>query len=486
MTKRRSTKRALLSSVVALLLCFSMLLGSTFAWFTDSVVSANNVITAGNLDIDVQYTLDGENWKSLDGAQDLFKKGLWEPGHTEVVALKIENKGSLALKYAANMNIVNETFGKTKDNSDIKLSEILTVSTLVQQANDEMGIGEIARMLAFASENGIRYENTALFKDANVLREDVELHPGVSHYMIVKVDMAETVGNEANHNGTNIPEINFGINVLATQYTYENDSFGNQYDKDAEYPTLPKNWDGTLDKSWFDADIAAAATPENPVEFTVDTAEEFFGFINLANTNSFKNVTVKLACDIDMSGQNYNTGGSIAAYSPAFSGTLDGCGHTISNMTASNSWTYANALFRSIGNDATIKNLVFDNVDINNAAGASKNKEYAILVGIVGGGTLNIENVTVKNSKVEAKSSAGILVGGMTEGAIYFKDITIENCDVVVESEGELGAALLGNGWSHHDYDYAGVFTENVSVKDCTYTVGGVLQSELPLYNYVK
>ena len=79
MTKRRTTKRALLSSVVALLLCFSMLLGSTFAWFTDSAASGSNVITAGNLDIEVQYTLDGENWNNLDGADDLFQKGLWEP-----------------------------------------------------------------------------------------------------------------------------------------------------------------------------------------------------------------------------------------------------------------------------------------------------------------------------------------------------------------------------------------------------------------------
>jgi len=115
MTNCKSTKRALLTSSISLLLCFAMLLGTTFAWFTDSAATGSNVITAGNLDIDVQYTLDGENWADLDGATDLFQKSLWEPGHTEVVVLKIENNGSLALKYAANMNIVSETTGKTKD-----------------------------------------------------------------------------------------------------------------------------------------------------------------------------------------------------------------------------------------------------------------------------------------------------------------------------------------------------------------------------------
>ena len=238
MTNRKSTKRALLASVMALLLCFSMLLSMTFAWFTDSAASGSNVITAGNLDIVVEYTLDGENWNELDGATDLFQKGLWEPGHTEVVALKITNAGSLALKYAANMNIASETIGKTKDGADIVLSDILTVSTLVQQANDDIGVGDIALMLAFNGESSVAYENTATFKAGNILRSDVELAPGVEHYLIIKVDMDEAVANEANHNGTDIPTINFGINVLATQFTYENDSFGNQYDADAEYPVI--------------------------------------------------------------------------------------------------------------------------------------------------------------------------------------------------------------------------------------------------------
>ena len=74
----KTTKRALLSSVLALFLCFTMLLGTTYAWFTDEVTSGSNVIKAGNLDIAVEYTLDGETWKDLDGAEDLFQKGLWE------------------------------------------------------------------------------------------------------------------------------------------------------------------------------------------------------------------------------------------------------------------------------------------------------------------------------------------------------------------------------------------------------------------------
>ena len=233
MTNAKNTKRALLTSVLALVLCFTMLLGSTFAWFTDSAASGSNVIKSGNLDIVVEYTLDGENWDDLDGANDLFQKGLWEPGHTEVVALRIKNNGSLALKYTANMNIVNEKIGKTADGKDIVLSDILVVSTLNQQANDAMGVGDITLALAFAGESRVAYENAAPFKAANVLRNDQMLLPGDAHYLIIKVDMDETIGNEANHNGTDIPEIEFGINVFATQYTHEEDSFGSTYDEDA-------------------------------------------------------------------------------------------------------------------------------------------------------------------------------------------------------------------------------------------------------------
>ena len=233
MTNTKSTKRALLASVMALLLCFSMLLSTTFAWFTDSAASGSNVITAGNLDIVVEYTLDGENWNALDGATDLFQKGLWEPGHTEVVALRITNNGSLALKYAANMNIVDETTGKTEDGADIVLSDILTVDSIIM---DTGAMGDVLLGVAFGDESTLQYTNTASFKNANVLGADEMLLPGTSKYLIVKVDMAESVGSEANHNGTDIPTITFGINVLATQFTYEDDSFGDQYDKDAAYP----------------------------------------------------------------------------------------------------------------------------------------------------------------------------------------------------------------------------------------------------------
>ena len=236
MTSSKSTKRALISSALAILMCVAMLIGTTFAWFTDTASTAVNKIQAGNLDIGVEYTLDGETWKDLDGATDIFQKGLWEPGHTEVVALKFKNNGSLALKYSINMNIVDETAGINKLNQEYKLSDYLKVKTLSQEASL---IGDICIDMAFsARSDGLGYTTTANFKDATVLDHDLFLAPGeVGNYLIMKVYMPETVGNEANAISTEkAASINFGLNVVATQVPYEKDSFGNTYDKDATYP----------------------------------------------------------------------------------------------------------------------------------------------------------------------------------------------------------------------------------------------------------
>ena len=83
----KTTKRALLSSTVALFLCFAMLMGTTYAWFTDSVTSANNVIQSGNLDVVLEYkSAWSDNWAHVDENTKIFKDGaLYEPGYTEVV-----------------------------------------------------------------------------------------------------------------------------------------------------------------------------------------------------------------------------------------------------------------------------------------------------------------------------------------------------------------------------------------------------------------
>lgn len=433
MTKQRSTKRALILSALSLLLCVSMLIGSTYAWFTDSVVSGSNVITSGNLDLEVQYTLDGDNWANLDGANDLFRKGLWEPGHTEVMALKIENKGSLAFKYAANMNIINEVVGINKDGGDIVLSEILTVSTLRM---DGGAIGAALAGTIFSGEDAAIWNSTDVvtssFKNGNVLANDNIVLAGEDAFVLIKVDMAETVGNEANHNGVDVPSIEFGLNVLATQYTYENDSFGNQYDKDAEYPDM---WDGTVDTAWYN---------DTDTEFTIATSEELAGLAAIVNgtatTNArtaiqddFAGKTIKLASDINLNNINWTPIGSFEydrdaqkyANYVVFRGNFDGQGHTINNLKINAPTTEGVALF-ACAEAGTIQNLTMNNVNI------------------VGG------------------SHAGAILG--RGGSAYGKKNTITNCHVT----GDINIVV--------DWAYAGAIVgkaNTLSISGCTVTPNG-------------
>ena len=229
----KSTKRALLTSVLSLALCFTMLLGTTFAWFTDSVTSKNNIITAGNLDVELKYAkIDGDkitDWDTVGGKDNIFdKNALWEPGRVEVVYLEVANLGSLELKYQLGVNVAKETFGVNVAGEEFKLSDHLVFS-VVELADKpttpytrEEAIAAAGATMGLKDYNG---KTTALEVDGK-------------DYVALIVYMPTTVGNEANYRGTTVPTIELGINLFATQASAEEDSFGPDYDDDAWHPDM--------------------------------------------------------------------------------------------------------------------------------------------------------------------------------------------------------------------------------------------------------
>ena len=228
MTNSKNTKRALLASVLSVLLCVAMLIGSTFAWFTDSVTSGKNQIVAGNLDVELEYTTDFNEWKTVEDATDLFKKdALWEPGHAEVVYLRMRNAGTLALKYKFGMNIVSETDATNVNGDKFKLSQYLQYG-VVESQNE-----------AFANrDEAIKaVQNPTSLADYS--KEGTMLAKAEPQYLALVVYMPETVGNEANYRGDVVPTIDLGLNLLATQTPHESDSFDDQYDKEAGYDRAP-------------------------------------------------------------------------------------------------------------------------------------------------------------------------------------------------------------------------------------------------------
>ncbi len=224
MTKTRSTKAALMSSILALFLCVTMLLGTTFAWFTDSVTSANNIIKSGNLDIELEYW-DGTDWVDVSGKADILTNELWEPGVTEVAYLKVNNAGTLALKYQLGINIVSETEGTNMAGDPFKLSDYIMFGVVEGQQP------------SFADRDAAVAAVTGAQKiSAGYTKADSIAAGAAPVYLALVVYMPTSVGNEANYKkDTTPPQISLGINVMATQLAAEEDSFGSDYDSGAVY-----------------------------------------------------------------------------------------------------------------------------------------------------------------------------------------------------------------------------------------------------------
>ena len=220
MTNAKSTKRALLTSVVSLILCFTMLLGTTFAWFTDSVTSNGNVIKSGTLDVEMHWTegtndpaADTTEWKDASKGA-IFNNDKWEPGYVEVRHIKISNVGTLALKYQLHIS----ANGDVSDLADV--IDVYFVDPAVQVSGRDalVGIepvGTLTDILAGMPGNA-----------------SGDLDPDASNTVTIAFKMRENAGNEYQNKEIGS---DFVIQLLATQLTSEKDSFDDQYDADSQY-----------------------------------------------------------------------------------------------------------------------------------------------------------------------------------------------------------------------------------------------------------
>ena len=233
MTSSKSTKRALITSALAIVVCVAMLIGTTFAWFTDTASTAVNKIQAGNLDIELQMKDNDGNWVNAEGKTLPFlvegkipaegTQILWEPGCTYTLPeLRIVNNGNLALKYKV---VVSGIQGSAK------LNKVIDWTMKLDNADFIMG-----------SEHSLAAKNN------DTVDFDIFTISGT---------MDKNAGNEYQNESID----GISINVYATQDTVENDSFGNQYDKDA---------DGTPQfDTWYDnvaTTVTVAATGDTVVK----------------------------------------------------------------------------------------------------------------------------------------------------------------------------------------------------------------------------
>ena len=384
MTNSKNTKRALLTSAFAILLCFVMLIGTTFAWFTDSASTGVNKIQAGTLDIQL-VDKDGNDLegKTLDFAKAAGHESeaiLWEPGCTyELPAVYVKNNGNLALKYKIQITGIK---------GDAKLNEAI-----------EWTIGGL-----------------------DLDTEGTLLAGKTSDALTIKGHMKEDAGNE--YQGLSIEGI--AITVVATQDTVEYDSYNNTYDANATYPDV---WDGTA----ASAEALAAATDTTAKTVSIGSASMLAAFANAVNTDNatYAGYTVTLTNNIDLGNQAWTP----INWDNRTGFTFDGNGKTISNFTVTTKLGERNTGFFSFADFTTIKDLTISGATVTgtNHVGA-----------LVGGAYCNtIENCTVKDSTITALTwystgneewddgdKAGALAGYLDETSVTVKGCTVTGCTV--------------------------------------------------------
>ena len=233
----KNVKRSLLTSSVSLLLCFVMLIGTTFAWFTDVATSANNIITAGKLDVSMHWNTDnGTEWKNAEGinAEPIFDYHNWEPGYTEVRYIKVKNEGNLAFQYRMYIDPTG-VVGELADVIDVYY-DVVTDNNGFTVPTSFYNMGSLTRLGTLR----------------NVISEDISIPGGVllpegetengcySGEVVICVAFHMQEGANNHYQGESIGD-SFGITLHATQYSYEKDSFGTEYDSDAKWPEKPVN-----------------------------------------------------------------------------------------------------------------------------------------------------------------------------------------------------------------------------------------------------
>ena len=428
----KSKKSALLLSFTSLLLCFAMLVGSTFAWFTDTATTGVNKIVSGKLKVDLvaadgETSLTGEGGKLLwtqkvvsgrnETLEAVENEGLplWEPGVNFLTqGFKIANKGNLALKWKVEVNK-----GTTADNAggydllDVIDFYVVTKTTATGEPTE-------TPLVAFEGQ----------LKEGNTVSEATYYIKGV---------MDKNAGNEYQ----NLTLDGITVTVYATQLNHENDSIGPDYDATAEYPAsaaaikeeygvdgmnMPagveiksKDTEGNVTVTLkdeeafvyftqvFDMDEARAA---REIALGNGTVERYPGesVHNQYNIwyRAYGLIHVEMACDVDLHNM------TVKPFTECR--TFNGKGHTIKNAKVTAASGNAVGFFGNF----PVENVKMDNIHV-----TAKGDQYA---GVISGYNSNrISEVAVINSSVTGGKNTGAIVGNCY---VDLENCVVEDCAI--------------------------------------------------------
>ena len=466
--KLKSKKSALLMSFTSLLICFAMLVGSTFAWFTDTATTGVNQIVSGNLDLEVYHKTSGTSieLEKINGLTNLFDNVegspiRWEPGAKAEETFVIKNEGNLALKYCFAVSYANATktpAGKT-------LADALTVSTATGEDNFDENRGE--RKAANTAFEGTQLAD---FSHAEYLL------PG--EYREIKMTIQWVPS--ANDNDFNVAgglSVDLGINVLATQYTYENDSFNNEYDKNAEYDkgdTPPADAKKVATAEELNTAVRSAAAGDyilliNNIELTsaLTVAKAITLDLNgktlnaIGSRNNAKN-TIKLNRGADLTVKDTAEGGKITN---SYSGNADAT--TVDLCGADTKFTLLSGTVESNQED-----------DLQTLAIGNSKKQDCIVE--IAGGTVSNPSGHVDSRAIVASNGMTVNIsGGAVAGGLYGLDLYAGSKTTIT------GGSVTANAFDGRTDAYGKQY--GVHMKgEAALTVGSLAVESVPVVQGIK
>ena len=431
-------KKTILSSLLTIILCLSLIAGSTYALFT-SEDQVNIAVNSATVKLDASIT-NVQTWSLED---DKAAAGRTDGTFSNGGSAKVAEDGSFSIALLTPGDKVS--FDIVGENT----SNVLTQYRYIIECVGETKLMEVLDVTI----NGTLYKELLSYTSAWANLAALTAMPTVK----VTIEMPVDVNDDYQNLSTSID-----VTVEAVQ--------GNAGKTDAEkVKFLPDKWDGTADTSWYD--------PQNPLtKYTLSTAEQFLGLSELVSGDTtFEGVTFTLANDLDLYCEDTTefADGDPLSFRPigdhskggTFEGVFDGNGHTISNLYQ-NGWDLgydwdhygSYGLFGNL-NNATIKNLtivgtesyieggdvsfvagsatgdcVFENITIEDGTIATYNNGCGGIIGWSGAGTYTFKNITIGEDVVlgglwgSFDSSIGGIVGQAEPGATYnFENVEV-NC----------------------------------------------------------
>lgn len=208
--KKTYTRIALTISVVFMMIWGLMGTGTSLAWFTDTDKEVKNIFHFADFEVEAEYRDASGNWKSIEGDTKIFDdEALYEPGYTQLVYLRVTNKGSVPFNFKTAVSVTDYTVATNVFGQQFHLQDYLRFG-VTEAVNTEAEMDDLVPDRVAAA----KYATMNL---CNYSSETARLEAGATVYMVIVVRMPEEVTNVANYRGNVIPKVELGVIVSAQQ-----------------------------------------------------------------------------------------------------------------------------------------------------------------------------------------------------------------------------------------------------------------------------